>query len=308
MPILNDLRAFDLEAATVSLWVFKGPRGPSYAPPMYTGYWVETTDGLDTVLKDTVANLRNRIEEIIAYDLLAQNHETSALLIAKDETNAGLLVDMAAAEIEAKRVQEAKRLQNTSFYLIKLIHNDAILYAVRHTTSGWKTKHAVSARSIFFMENRLDLDDRPRFDLEKAIDFFVMGEELLILHKEHFESILRYKATHTNDFFELQAEPDFAAVFSDLAPLVQHVGVNKIRLRRMSAVRQKGHYRDCEFMQRLRQHHAEYGFTIQFDEQGKIVVTEETSSQVITALLDHRLASGFSHRIYDVPSAVAVQI
>jgi hypothetical protein len=61
-------------------------------------------------------------------------------------------------------------------------------------------------------------------------------------------------------------------------------------------------------MQRLRQRYAEYGFTIQFDDQGRIVVTEETSSQIITALLDHRLASGFSQRIYDVPSAVAVQI
>jgi hypothetical protein len=86
------------------------------------------------------------------------------------------------------------------------------------------------------------------------------------------------------------------------------VGVNKIRLRRMSAVRQKGHYRDAEFMDRLRQHHAEYGFTLQFDEDGKIVVTDETSSQIITALLDHRLASGFSKRIYDVPSTVPVPI
>src|ERR1700721_4354859 len=109
MPILTDLKAFNLEAATVSLWVFKGPRGPSDAVPKYTGHWVETTDGLDAALKETVAIVRNRIEETVAYDLLAQNHETSALLIAKEETNAGLLVDAVAAEIEAIRVQNAKR-------------------------------------------------------------------------------------------------------------------------------------------------------------------------------------------------------
>lgn len=308
MATLDDLKAFDVGSATVSLWVFKGPRGPSDAPPVYSAYWVETTEDLDAALKDTVATEKNRIEETIEYGLLAQNNEASALLIAKEETNAGLLIDMVAAENEAKRVQDANRLQNTTFYLIKLIHNDAILYAVRRTTSGWTTKHAISARSIFFAENRLDIDNRPRFDLEKTIDFFVIGEELVILHKAHFESILRYKATHTNDFSELQVEPDFAAVFSNLIPLVQHVGVNKIRLRRMSAVRQKGHYRDPEFMERLRQHHAEYGFTIQFDEDGKIIVTDETSSQIITALLDHRLASGFSKRIYDVPSTVPVSI
>jgi hypothetical protein len=54
VPILNDLKAFNLEAATVSLWVFKGPRGPSDAPPKFSGYWVETTSGLDAALKDTV--------------------------------------------------------------------------------------------------------------------------------------------------------------------------------------------------------------------------------------------------------------
>jgi hypothetical protein len=308
MATLDDLKAFDIDAATVSLWVFKGPRGPSNTPPKYTGYWVETTDGLDAALKDTVAAERNRIEETIAYELLAQNNEAGALLIAKKETNAGLLTDLAAAEIEAKRVQDAERLQNTTFYLIKLIRNDAILYAVRRTTSGWKTKHAISARSLFFAENMLDLDNRPRFDLEKSIDFFVIGEELLILHKEHFESTLRYKQTHANDFAELQAEPDFAAVFVDLAPLIQHVGVNKIRLRRMSAVRQKAHYRDAEFMSRLRQHYAEYGFALQFGEDGKIIATDETSSQIITALLDHRLASGFSKCVYDVSSTVTIPI
>ena len=308
MATLDDLKAFDVGAATVSLWVFKGPRGPGDAAPSYAGYWVETTEGVDAALRETVVAERNRIEETLEYGLLVQNNEASALLIAKAETNAGLLIDMVAAETGVKRVHNAERLQNTTFYLIKMIQNNAILYAIRRTTSAWKTNHAITVRSIVFAENKLDLDNRPRFDLEKTIDFFVIGEEILILHKGHFESTLRYKEAHENEFLELQAEADFADVFADIDPLVQHVGVNKIRLRRMSAVRQKGHYRDAEFMDRLRQHHAEYGFTLQFDEDGKIVVTDETSSQIITALLDHRLASGFSKRIYDVPSTVPVPI
>jgi hypothetical protein len=154
----------------------------------------------------------------------------------------------------------------------------------------------------------LGLDESPRFELEKTIDFFVIGDGLLILDKEHFESTLRYRQAHANDFLELQAEPDFAALFAQIAPLIEHVGVNKIRLRRMAAVREKGHFRDADFMERLRQHHAEFGLALQFDQDGRIVATVETSSQIITALLDHRLASGFSNRVYDVQNTVTVQV
>lgn len=240
--------------------------------------------------------------------MLTENNEASALLIRKDETHAGLLVDAAAGETEPKRAQNAERLRNASFYLIKMVHEQTVVYAIRRTTGAWKTKRALSARSIFFADHRLDLDERPHFDLEKTIDFFIVGEHLLVLNKGNFESTLRYKAAHANDFVELQAEAEFAAVFVELAPLVQHVGVNKIQLRRMSAVRQKAHYRNQEFMDRLREHHAEYGFTFQFDAAGRINATAETSSQIVTALLDHRLASGFSGRVYDVPDAKPVTI
>jgi hypothetical protein len=308
MATLDDLRAFDIDAATVSLWVFRGPRGASDAPPAYTGYWVETTDDLDAALKETVAVQRDRIEETLEYDLLAQNNETSALLIGKEETNAGLLTDIVAAETGDRRVRGPEQLVNAAFYLMKLIHNNDILYAVRRTTSTWKTAHRRTVRSLLYDEHQLSLDNRPRFDLETDIDFFVLGQELLILHKGHFESTLRYKVAHANDFLQLQQEVAFSGVFVDLAALILHVGVNKLRLRRMSAVRQKAYFRNAQFMERLRQHSAEYGFTFQFAEDGKIIATNETSPQVITALLDHRLVSGFSGRIYDVPSTVTITV
>jgi hypothetical protein len=73
MPALEDLKSFNLEAATVSLWVFKGPRGPGTAPPIYTCYWVEMTEGVKEALKETVDQERTRIEEPIEYGLLTEN-------------------------------------------------------------------------------------------------------------------------------------------------------------------------------------------------------------------------------------------
>jgi hypothetical protein len=308
LALLDDLKSFNIADATVSLWVFKSPRGSADEPPIYTGHWVEITDGVIAALKETANNERNRIEEIFAYNLLAQNNETSALSIQKVDTNAGILTTAVSAETASKRVSKQKQLLNSTFYVIKLVHENSLLYAVRRTTSAWKTKRALSALSLLFIEDRLDVDERPHFDLEKSIDFFIFNDNLIILSKGHFESVLRYKEAHAADFLELQAEPAFANLFVDMGPLIEHVGVNKIRLRRVSALRQEGNYRDPAFMTLFRELHAEYGFTIQFDESGKMVVTPETGSEVLTALLDHRLRSAFSKRVYDVPSAIPVAI
>lgn len=169
------------------------------------------------------------------------------------------------------------------------------------------TKRNRSVRSFIYDDNQLAVDDRPHFEIETSIDFFIVGGTILILNKGHFESALRYKQAHQNDFIQLQAEPEFSAIFVDMQPLVDHIGANKIQLRRAAAIRQKGHYRDPQFMARLRQRHAEFGLDIAFDQTDRIQVTPQTCPDVITALLDHRLASAFSTLVYDVPNSVEVQ-
>lgn len=308
MPVLNDLREFNAEEAQVSLWVFKGPTGAAGEQPRYSARWVETTDDVDAILKETVVAERARIEEAIDYGLLVQNNEASAMQISKDETHADLLVEAVAAEVAQRRASAERHLMNTRFYLIKLVHEQQVLHAVRRTSCAWKTKRTRSMRSFVYDEHRLAVDDRPHFEIEKSIDYFVFGDELLILNKGSFESTLRYKAAHIEDFSALQLEQDFSSAFTDLAPLVAHVGDNKIQLRRVSAIRQKGHYRDADFMDRLRRLGPGLGFTIQFGDDGKIVATAETCAEIITALLDHRLSSAFSIRTYDVPSATQVRV
>lgn len=96
--------------------------------------------------------------------------------------------------------------------------------------------------------------------------------------------------------------------FVDMAPLIAHVGANKIQLRRACAIRDKGHYRDMGFMDRLRANQAEYGLMITFDANGRIIATPETCAQIMTALLDHRLKSGFSTLVYDVQDTTPIKV
>ena len=159
----------------------------------------------------------------------------------------------------------------------------------------------------FFSNNKLALDDKPSFRISKLIDFFVVGGQVLISHKGHFESILSYKEAHIEDFHKLQKESAFTTLFSNLDPLITFVGTNKIHLRRACAIRAKGHYKNSAFMSRLRKDHTKYYLQLEFDGHGRIIPSEETCADIIRALLDHRLLSPFSENLYDVPDATVVQ-
>ena len=308
MAAIDTVRDFDITNAATTLWTFRGPRGPAQGNPSYSGRWIRTTDDVDEALKTAFVDEVTRIEEVKDYGLLEENHETSALLIAVDETHAGYVLDKCAAETQNRQASRREHIANSNFYLVKLATQDTVVYGVRKTDHSWKTKRAKNIRTVIFREGELDIDDRPRFDISRTLDFVIVDGKILCLNKRNFESILRYKQALQSDFAELQEEPEFIAAFDDMTPLADFVRNNKIQLRRASAIRRKGHYKHAGFMGNLRQRYKECGLTLEFNGQGKIVATPETCSDIVTALLDHRLTSRFSEMYFDVPSSTAVAV
>jgi hypothetical protein len=158
MPALDALRNFDLENASTVLWTFKGPRGPAGSDPSYTGHWVDTTDDVDALLKDIITNERARIEEVLEYGLLAQNHEASALSITTIETHAGLIVDEATVETPGKKTTKVKQIQNSDFYVIKSIYNHQIIFAVKKLIpDGGQNNHATCGLSILLTTSSMSI-------------------------------------------------------------------------------------------------------------------------------------------------------
>jgi hypothetical protein len=306
MAVPKAFKSFNVEGATVSLWLFRKTQRPVGQPPGYVGRWVDTHEQLDAKLKEAITADRDCITETQDYSLLAQNNEGSALAIDALITNAGLIINQAAAELPARRVKTMNEIQNTNFYAIKLTSSGKNLYAVRKAEGSWQTKRMKDVIYAFFSGNRLALDDKPSFRISPSVDFFIFEDQVLISHKGHFESILNYKEAHIEDFGNLQKDQAFQALFTTLDPLVSFVGSNKINLRRACAIHDKGHYKNKRFMSRLRKEHANYQLKLKFDAQGRIVPTEETCADIIRALLDHRLLSPFSEHLYDVQDAAVV--
>ncbi len=305
MPALEELKDFDVEHSTVTLWVFKKSISQGKGL-VFNGHWVGTTNPLDQAMKQAIIYERDRLNEVLEYGLLAQNNEASALTLTTLETHAGLFIEKAKDEIPAKKVSKIAQLNNTAFYVLKLVHNGRAIYAVRKTDDSWVAKKSNGKITACFSDHELDLLSDPGFNISKHIDFFVLDDDILVTNKPAFESILNYKQAHLEDFSALQVENEFTSVFSDTAHIVDFVGNNKIQLRRASAIRAKGHYKDPGFMQNLRQHCTAYGLQINFDPTGRIAPCADTCRDIFRALLDHRVTSPFSNMIYNVEDVAQV--
>jgi hypothetical protein len=297
---LADLKAFDVAASDLTLWTFKG------TVPDINGHWIETTDDLDAGLKDIFVTQLQGLSEELDYALLAANNEESVLTLPADETEIHTITEAIGQSTPGRRTRSIKTLRNAKFYVVRLVCGGQVVFAVRKTDSSWRTQAAANILTAVYKDRELDLAEDEGFKIQKNFDFFWINGKVLIAEKRNFESVMNYRAAHEGDFVELQAEAEFVNVFVDLGPVVEFVGINRLQLRRMSAIRSKAFYKDAAFMDNLRLRSADYGLNIQFDATGKIISTPETCRDIMTALLDHRLRSGFSGNTYDVPNTVQV--
>lgn len=306
---LETLQAFDIQNSEVKVWTFKKTQYTGVPAPTFTGHWVDTSGDLDQAIRDALISERERITEVLDYSILAQNNESSALSIKLDETHAELILEKTVDEIQDKKVKNLKEINNTAFYVLKIVDtNGNKIFGVRKTDDSWRAKKLAGVISAIFSDDGLDLNEERSFNISSHVDFFIVNDEILISGKQNFESILSYKQAHLEDFKQLTVEPDFSEIFSETTTIADYVGENKIRLRRALAIKQKGHYKDPIFMGNLRNNFSDFGLILEFDVANKLVVTMETCGDVFTALLDHRLKSPFSQNIYDVQDTASVTV
>lgn len=304
----TDFKRLAIAGAEISLWVFKKrPDSNGGAGDIkYTAYWVKIADAVKAELRNIVVGYQNNYVEAEAYSLLAQNNENSFLGVDLQETNFDKLKLLIDRPPEEHQATDEKQLNNAVGYVVRISTPNTVLYGVKKTTANWKTKRARNLMNLVFRQQELDIEDNPAFSLERTFDFFVLSDHILTPNKAAFESLLSYKASYKTAFTQLQVEPSFSGLFTNLQPLVTYVGSNSIHLRRMSTIQTKGLYQDLNFLTRLKQVNQQKGWNIQFHDDGRIHPTEDTVKTIIQVLLDHRLFSELSLNTYDVQSTVPV--
>lgn len=298
---LADCRAFDVANAVLSLWIFKRRGDESFV-----AHSIDMTDALTVSLRTVVAASLDVRTEVADYQLLVEVNASGCLHVGTDETTFADLRALVDEPPEEQRYRTERDLKGVLGYVVRLRVADRILYCVRRVTDAWQTKKAKNVLNVILRANQLDVAPEPAFTISKSFDFFVLGDDVLIVNKHAFETVMKYKIEYANAFDDLRQEANFINCFSAMQPLIDHVGTNSMHLRRMAVVKQKQHYADAGYMARLRNVNQQQGWNIQFDQQGRIVPSEDTVRTIIQVLLDHRLYSQLSLGTFDVPSSSAV--
>jgi Domain of unknown function (DUF4868) len=299
----NELRAFDFAQATTHMWVFK----KSTTARKYMAHYVPTDEALTNMLKALIQTEMARITEFSPYSYLSQTNENSCLSTPQQDTDFQFLkaqVDRPEPECHAQGIKDLKGAEG---YLVKFSNNGETVYAVKRSTPSWKTSYPKRFINMVFSGGELAAAEDNGFSIERNFDFFCKGARIFIANKRGFESAMAYRSAYTQAFTGLQQKPSFSALFTDLQPLIAHVGNNSTQLRRMAAVEQKGLYGRPNFLENLQRVSVTRNWGINFDPAtNKIIACDQTARTILQVLLDHRLMSEVTDNIYDVPDAVQI--
>lgn len=296
---LQALQEFDLDGAGVHLWIFKS----STTESRFSASYVRIDEALENSLREFAKAERAKMTEWIPYGHLNQPTDDGCLSVSAGETDfASLQALVDRPELEHS-VEKLDQLKNAVGYVVKFYQGEQVLYAVRRSPATWKTVYQKKGIiNMSFQNGALSAVEQVDFTLEPGFDLFALDGVLLVGNKRAFESMMKYRAGFVNAFVELQDEEKFVSLFTDMAPLVAHVGSNGTHLRRMAVIQERKLYENPQYLATLRDVCEKRNWEVQFDARGLIIPTEETAQLIMKLLLDHRLISEITAIMYDVQS------
>lgn len=300
---LQALQEFELDDSEVHLWVFKR----SSKAERFSASYVRTDESLEAALRDFARAERAKMTEWIPYGHLAQSTDNGCLSVGANETDFLLLKELVDRPEVEHAVNQLDKLKNAVGYLVKFVGEEKTLYAVRRSPATWKPVYKKKGVvNTIFKDGELTAVEGVDFTIEPGFDLFALDDALLVSNKRGFESMMQYRTGYVQAFSQLTDEPGFVALFTDLTPLIGHVGQNGTHLRRMAVIQEKALYADTGYLEALRQVCAKYQWGVQFDASGLIIPTVETAPVIMKLLLDQRLVSEITQIMYDVPDGVRV--
>jgi hypothetical protein len=201
-------------------------------------------------------------------------------------------------------IHDVDELVKAKAYII-ILRNRVGIQVVGFKTlpENWKMKYSRGLIPLLYSENSFkDLEADSVFSISSHIDLFYFDKALFILSKKEFEKGLNFREGMINNANELYHEVEQLNLFINMDILTSKVGNNQRYLRKIAMIRNLGHFRNSNFMQRLEKLSKTKGWNINF-KKGKIVFTEETLDDILTVLQNKRLHSELTNEDFDVESA-----
>lgn len=300
---LDDFKKFDFLNSTVNLWIYKN----SNSALRFSTWYVQTDEVLNGYLRNIATVSINQAEEIYPYGHLAEVTEISVLWIDPIETDFHFLKDLVDRIEPDFPIRGVNDLKGAAGYVVKFSHAGKTIYAVRRSSSSWKTAYPKKFINVIFRDGELAAAEDDSFAIERNFDFFAYKNNIFIENKSAFETILKFRDGYANSFSALQVDANFSPLFLNIQPLIDFVGTNAMHLRRMAAVMQKNIFSHPNFLPNLQQLNQQRNLGLNFDPvSGQILVCDKTAKLVMDALLDHYLMSEVTANFYLVPDATKI--
>ncbi len=297
------LRAFDFANSTIHLWVFKR----SSTKHRFSSFYVQTDAKLSSLLIGVAQGEVHRITEWANYTYLAETNENSCLASPMVDSDFEFLKERVDRPEPDCRVRTIKDLKNADGYVVKFIHNNQVVYAIKKSAGNWKTSYLKTHINIVFRNGELSAAEDNGFAIEKSFDFYALDQTLFIASKRAFESSMEHRASYVRAFIDLRQNAVFSTLFTDMQPMISYVGTNSIQLRRMARIEERSLFNRPGFLRAVQAVSVRRGWGLNFDPAtNKLVPCDQTIKTIMQVLLDHRLLSEVTDLIYDVPDATQV--
>lgn len=307
MPLrqtLRNLKALNLRRANVSLAIVKEYKRDRISH--YDVKYVQIDDRLETRLRNIVINKiisSNTVEEY-TFDCPEPEADLVRAINYEETDFFKIFEQLAQLNPEEDIIEDVDELVKARAYLIILRNREGIqVIGFKTIPENWKMKRAKGLIPLLFEENRFkDLEDENVFSISGTVDLLFFNEILFILSKKEFEYGLNFREGMIANANEVYAEVQQLNLFVNMDILQARVGNNQRYLRKIATIRNLGHFRNPNFLQRMQQISLAKGWNIEFD-NGQIIFTDETLDTILTILQNKRLHSELTDEDFDVESA-----
>lgn len=302
--ILGNLKGVNLSRSNVSLAIVKEYKKERVS--QYDVKYVPIDERLERRLRGIITGhigRSNAVEEY-TYDC-PEPEEDQVRAINYEETDFYRIFEqLEALNPEEDVIENIDELVKAKAYMIILRNRQGIqVVGFKTLPENWKMKRTRGLIPLLYTDNRFeDLEEDNVFSISSFVDLFYFGEVLFILSKKEFERGLNFREGMINNANEMYQEVQQLNLFVNMEVLTNKVGNNQRYLRKIATIRNLGHYRNPQFLQRMQQISVMKGWDITFD-NGQIVFTDETLDVILTILQNKRLHSEFTDEDFDVESA-----
>lgn len=304
--ILRNLKNLNLRRAEVSLAVVKEYKVNRVS--QYSIKYVPIDERLESRLQNIVTSKIQNSNTVDEYSFDCPEPEADQVRsIDSDQTDFYRIFEkLGELNPEEDVIDNVEELVNgTKAYLIILRNREGIqVVGFKTIPENWKMKKNKGLIPLLYRENRFeDLEDENVFSIANSVDLFYYDETLFILSKKEFEHGLNFRDGMIAKADEMFQEVTQLNLFVNMEILTTRVGNNQRYLRKIATIRNLGHYRNPQFLQRLQQVSVAKNWSIQFD-NGQIVFTDETLDTILSLLQNKRLHSELTLEDFDVDGKI----